>query len=75
MLDLGLEILADVERTAAGSDAGDLAHGDAAKAAIGGALEDVYARRRIGRAWLAAREDLGLNLGPEALIERALSTR
>lgn len=74
-IDLGLEILTDVERVAAGRDASALAHGDVASAALNGPLENTYLRRRIGRAWLAAREDLGLNLLPEALIERALSTQ
>ena len=75
VLDLGLAILTDIERAAAGLDPGALPHGDLATAAMGGPLEDQFVRRRIGRAWLAAREDLGLNLLPEALIERALSAR
>jgi len=75
ILDLGLELLTDLERLAAGADAAALQHGDAAEAVLGGPLGDTSARRRVAEAWLSAREDLNLNLSAEALVDRALAAR
>ena len=79
ILDLGLDLLVDVERciavgesTAAGSVA--LRHGPlAAELATNAHLRSESARRRLGDAWLSAREDLHLNLSPEGLVDRALA--
>lgn len=73
ILDLGLELLTDVERVAAGVPSGGLPHGDIAERAQA-RLAGQWKRRSVARAWLSAREDLGLNLSPEALVERALTT-
>ena len=75
ILDLGLGILADAERCLAGGDPDPLRHGRlAASLAKGGAFASTPARRRMGRAWLEAREDLRLNLSPEGLVDRALAS-
>ena len=59
-LDLGLELLGERERNAA------LAGGDAG-------TDPGRARRRwCMDQWLAARQDVDLNLSPEAIVERAL---
>ena len=75
ILDLGLDVLADVERAAAGGDPAQLAHGALAgriAAAPFGRSRD--RRRAAAEGWLSAREDLNLNLSPEALVERALAS-
>lgn len=80
VLDLGLEILVDTERLVSGADPLGLSHGDAAVEVASGALLGgdsvgaTAARRAVGEAWISAREDLNLNLSPEALVERALSS-
>ncbi|MGB0331838.1 MAG: hypothetical protein ACPGPE_08470, partial [Planctomycetota bacterium] len=75
ILDLGLGILADAEHYLAGGDPAPLRHGRlAASLAKGGAFASTPARRRMGRAWLEAREDLRLNLSPEGLVDRALAS-
>lgn len=72
-LDVGLEVLIDVERAVAGVHPDELPHGHVAgPIAQSGRFSDPSSRRRIGEAWLRAREDLGLNLSPEGLIDRAL---
>ncbi|MFT5733896.1 MAG: hypothetical protein ACJA2W_001733 [Planctomycetota bacterium] len=72
-LDIGLEVLTDVERAVAGADPDGLPHGlVAGPIAASGRFGDTSVRRRIGESWLCAREDLGLNLSPEGLIDRAL---
>ncbi|QDV06835.1 DNA polymerase III subunit tau [Planctomycetes bacterium Poly30] len=72
-LDVGLEVLTDLERAVAGVDPDQLPHGlVAGPIAASGRFSDASSRRRIGEAWLRAREDLGLNLSPEGLIDRAL---
>ncbi len=68
-LDLGLAVLRDVERRRAGIPPEALAHGDAPEPARDGELT----RRRRLDAWLAARQDVPRNLGPEALVDRALA--
>lgn len=75
ILDLGLGILADAERCMAGVDAASLRHGTVAEPLAGsdGFASD-SARRRMGAAWLEAREDLRLNLSPEGLVDRALAS-
>jgi DNA polymerase-3 subunit delta' len=67
-LDLGLEVLGDLERRAAGLDPDGLVHGDAPEPAATGE----HSRRRRLDVWVAARQDVLLNLGPEALVDRAL---
>jgi len=67
-LDLGLAVLRDLERRRAGIPADELVHGDAPEPLHTGEL----ARRRRMDAWIAARQDVLRNLGPEALIDRAL---
>ena len=69
LLDLALAVLRDRERAAAGISPERLAHGDLVLR-----LDETGARRR---AWqleqcLRARQDVELNLSPEALLERAL---
>ena len=72
-LDIGLELLTDLERALAGVDPRLLPHGlVVGPLAESGRLGDQGARRRIAAVWLQAREDLGLNLSPEGLIDRAL---
>ncbi|MEE2941158.1 MAG: hypothetical protein VX460_12280 [Planctomycetota bacterium] len=75
ILDLGLDVLADVERAAAGGDPAQLAHGALASriaaAPFGRSREH---RRAAADGWLSAREDLNLNLSPEGLVERALAS-
>ena len=72
-LDVGLELLTDLERALAGVDASDLPHRIVAgPLAESGRLGDRLGRRRIAATWLKAREDLGLNLSPEGLLDRAL---
>lgn len=74
ILDLGLGLLVDVERRLAGVDAARLRHGEvASRLAEDRRFAHGAARRRMGETWLAAREDLGLNLSPEGLVDRALS--
>ncbi|MEM8710096.1 MAG: hypothetical protein AAGG01_04025, partial [Planctomycetota bacterium] len=58
---------------AAGVDPARLPHGDVAGPLVAsGRFGDEAARRKIGTAWLGALEDLGLNLSPEGLLDRAL---
>lgn len=72
-LDVGLEVLTDIERTLAGIDPAELPHGQVAgPLAASGRFAQTASRRRIGAAWMQAREDLGLNLSPEGLMDRAL---
>ena len=72
-LDVGIELLTDLERALAGVDAEDLPHGVVAgPLAASGRFSDAAGRRRIAATWLQAREDLGLNLSPEGLMDRAL---
>lgn len=69
-LDLGLELVRDLQRCAAGIPPGELVHGERlppvmlGPAAIGRLLE----------AWLEARADLDLNLNPASVLERVLDT-
>jgi len=68
-LDLGLAILGDLLRAGAGVPGATLAHGDLARGLppdSGVPLERCMAR------WLAARQDVPLNMSPEALLDRAL---
>lgn len=68
-LDLGLAILGDLLRACAGVPGAALAHGDLAQGLppdSGVPLERCMAR------WLAARQDVPLNMSPEALLDRAL---
>lgn len=72
-LETGLEVLTDVERVAAGLNPAELPHGDVAGPLVAsGRFGQEAARRKIGAAWLGALEDLGLNLSPEGLLDRAL---
>jgi hypothetical protein len=68
-LDLGLEVWRDVGRLAAGIDAEDLAHGDCLEPFL--AWTDLLRARALD-AWLRVRQDVGLNLGAETLLDRAL---
>lgn len=75
ILDLGLDVLADVERAAAGGDPEELAHGGVARQIAQAPFGRSRARRRAAAdGWISAREDLNLNLAPEALVERALAS-
>lgn len=67
-LDLGLEVMRDLERRRAGLPPGELVHGDAPEPARNGEAT----RRARMDAWIAARQDVQRNLGPEALVDRAL---
>lgn len=72
-LDIGMELLTDLERALAGMDVAELPHGSVAgPLAESGRFSNGAARRRISATWLKAREDLGLNLSPEGLVDRAL---
>jgi DNA polymerase-3 subunit delta' len=73
-LDLGLEVLLDLERAAAGVPAADLAHGDLASEHPDGrrAPGSIAVRERRMDRWIQARQDVDLNLAPEGLVERAL---
>lgn len=75
-LDLALAVLRDRERAAAGVSPGHLAHGDlfARSRAAAGERGEPSARRRASQLeqCLRARQDVDLNLSPEALLERAL---
>ena len=74
ILDLGLELLVDLERCVAGAPADALRHGAlAAELAMNARMRSDSVRRRVGEAWLSAREDLHLNLSPEGLVDRALA--
>ncbi|MEM6568016.1 MAG: hypothetical protein AAF957_06375 [Planctomycetota bacterium] len=74
ILDLGLEVLTDVERCASGIDPAGLRHGGiAGRIASSDALGVTARRRRVADAWLTARADLELNLSPEGLVDRALA--
>lgn len=68
-LDLGLAVLGDLLRASAGVPDASLAHGDLARSLppdSGAPLERCMAQ------WLAARQDVPLNMSPEALLDRAL---
>ncbi|MDA1264036.1 MAG: hypothetical protein O2816_03030, partial [Planctomycetota bacterium] len=69
-LDVGLELWLDLERRLAGRPQERLPHGDlvATLPTLTGPQRE---RRR--EAWLRARQDVALNLSPEALVDRALS--
>jgi len=69
VLDLGLELLGDAVRAAAGAPAEKLAHGDVAgeQALKGGVL----ARWQMEQ-WLRARQDVQANMGADAILDRAL---
>jgi DNA polymerase-3 subunit delta' len=69
VLDLALEVLADLQRARAGADAAGLAHGDLVPAAA--ARPDVELEAALERA-LEARQDVDLNLDPALAVERAL---
>ena len=81
ILDLGLEILTDLERVVSGVDPVALPHGDVARGILdamnanGGGHWETPVQRRIAEAWLRARSDLELNLSPEALVDRVLAAR
>lgn len=69
-LDLGLSVLLDAERLAAGADQESLAFGDVASKlpALGPA-----ARKRRLDPWLEARQDVTIHLSPDGLVDRALA--
>ena len=69
-LDVGLELWLDLERRLAGAAPDSLPHGDLLQ---GLPPSPAPARERRLEAWLTARQDVGLNLSPEALIDRALA--
>jgi DNA polymerase-3 subunit delta' len=69
-LDLGIALLRDLERLAAGLDPARLPHGGALLAA-GLAATGVGRRERLEQA-LLARQDVDLNLAPDAALERML---
>ncbi len=69
-LDLGLAVLLDAERLAAGASPEGLAFGDVASKlpALGPA-----ARKRRLDPWLEARQDVAIHLSPDGLVDRALA--
>lgn len=72
-LEMGVELLTDLERVIAGMDPRELPHGMVVGPLLeSGRFSDGPARRRIAETWLKALEDLGLNLSPEGLLDRAL---
>ncbi len=68
-LDLGVELLSDLRRARAGLAAEALAHGDLAAARWAPPLPVL---ERQLEEWLRARQDVDLNLAPDAAVERAL---
>ena len=68
-VDIGLDLMLDLERLHAGLPPQDLAQGNVLEG-----LERVpeSLRRQWVEAWLLARRDIGLNLNPEGILERAL---
>ena len=70
LLDIGLELWHDLERRLAGAAPESLPHG-----ALVEGLPQAPGPVREARleAWLTARQDVALNLSPEALIDRALT--
>ena len=70
LLDVGLELWLDGERAAAGVPLADLVHGEVLATLPPLAAAD---RERRLEAWFQARQDVALNLGPEALVDRALA--
>lgn len=68
-LDFGLAVLGDLLRASAGVPAARLAHGDLASSL--GAGSDIRLERCMAQ-WLAARQDVPLNMSPEGLLDRAL---
>jgi DNA polymerase-3 subunit delta' len=68
-LDLALAVTADGVRAAAGADSATLAHGDLVPRMSG--IGRRALRSRLDQC-LRARQDVDLNLAPEAIIERAL---
>ena len=64
-----------MERAAAGGNPAELAHGSMAGRIAAAPFGRSRERRRAAaEGWLSAREDLNLNLSPEALVERALAS-
>jgi DNA polymerase-3 subunit delta' len=68
-LDLGLELWRDSGRLAAGLDPDKLAHGDCLQPFL--AYSDTE-RDSALQVWMQVRQDVGLNLGAETLLDRAL---
>ena len=68
-VDIGLDLMLDLERLHAGLPPKDLAQGRVLEG-----LEEVpeSVRKQRVDAWLLARRDIGLNLNPEGILERAL---
>ncbi|MCP3916398.1 MAG: hypothetical protein GY711_12645 [bacterium] len=69
ILDVGLALLLDAERAVAGVAPDGLAHEAFVQALT---AVPAPARERCMEEWLAARQDVELNLSPETLVERAL---
>lgn len=68
LLDLGLELVRDLQRAAAGAPLDSLAHGER----LPQRLPSGRACREWLTAWLEARADLDLNLNPASVLERVL---
>ncbi|MBI5362733.1 MAG: DNA polymerase III subunit delta' [Planctomycetes bacterium] len=68
-LDLAIEALSDLRRARSGLDPARLAHGDLATAAW---VPSAAALERQLEECLRARQDVDLNLAPDAAVERAL---
>ena len=75
-LDLGIELLADLRRMAAGVGPGELAHGEVLEEARCEGLDVRWDERQRSclEAWLLARQDLDLHLNGETLLDRALQS-
>ncbi|MDA0948150.1 MAG: hypothetical protein O2799_06500, partial [Planctomycetota bacterium] len=69
-LDLGLELVRDLQRLAAGILPEELVHGER----LPGSAPAPAALARLLEAWLEARADLDLNLNPASVLERVLDT-
>lgn len=74
VLDVGIELLGDLARLAAGADPARLAHGAELDAARAAGLRPRFGgpERSCLEEWLAARQDLEVNLAGETLLDRAL---
>ena len=70
VLDLGVEVLADVRRVRSGLDPSDLPHGALAQRVAGTAPAGTWDHALDH--WLAARQDVERNANPDLLLERAL---
>lgn len=70
-LDLALEVLADRRRAAHGVALETLAHADLCAANAGNAANDARGAAQLEEC-LLARQDVDLNLAPDAAVERAL---